>query len=184
MSKKWIVIIGIVVVLAIIGAVVSKDEDKAPTAPKAQVQATTEATTEAPTTQEPAIEAASLDELTEKMIEAISNTEPNTSARVDAIASFAKKAAKQKNEHVGNEAVIYIVDNYPNYFGSNEQMEKVILCGYFLEYLDYAERVTQIGQDVEQAVKYVYRGEETADSEATKLNLEQIWEIISSSELN
>ena len=128
------------------------------------------------------IDATTLDELISDMNEAIADTEPNSSERVDAIAFYAKDAAATKNEDIGNEAVLFIVNEYPNYFESSEVMEKALLCGYYLEYLDYAERVTQIGQDVEQAVKYVYRGVETAEDDATKENLAQIKEIIDTSD--
>ena len=127
--------------------------------------------------------ATNLEELYVDLREAIADTEVNSSARVDAIALYAKAAAKTGNEDIGNEAVLFIVNNYPDYYGSNEMMEKTMLCGYYLEYLDYGYRVTQLGQDAEQAVKYVYRGAETADSDATKENLDQLWEIIETSKL-
>lgn len=137
----------------------------------------------AATITEPVFEAKNLDELYADMLENISDHEINSSGRADAIAIYAKKAAKTGSEDIGNEAVLFIVNNYPNYYDSNEMMEKTMLCGYYLEYLDYSDRVAQLGMDVEQAVKYVYRGVETAEDDATKENLNQIWEIIESSKL-
>lgn len=128
------------------------------------------------------IDATTLDELIADMNEAIADTEPNSSERVDAIAFYAKDAAATQNITIGDEAVMFIVNEYPNYFESSEVMEKALLCGYYLEYLDYAERVTQCGQDLEQAVKYVYRGIETVEDEATQENLSQIKEIIDTSD--
>lgn len=180
MNKKWLVIIGVVVVLAIIGAVVSGSKDKTPE--PTQLQSPTQTKAEESTTEAP-IDVASLDELYNGMLKATKGKEPNTSAMVDAIATYAKKAAKQGNEDVGNEAALYIANNYPDFFSSNTQMEKIMLCGYYLEYLDHSDRVTQLGQDVEQAVKYVYRGAEDVSSNATQENLDQIGEILEESGL-
>lgn len=181
MKKKWIIIVGVVVVLAIIGAVVSGGRGEDAASEQQQPQAQTEAV---PTTEQaPAVEATTLQELYDEMLVAIKQTDPNTSARSDAIASFAKNAAMQKNRDIGNEAALYIANSYPDFFASNEQMEKVLLCGYYLEYLDHASRVTQLGMDVEQAVKYVYRGVEDVDSDATQENLAQIGEILEESGL-
>ena len=129
------------------------------------------------------IDATTLDELIAEMNEAIADTEPNSSERVDAIAFFAKDAAATKNEDIGDQAVLFIVNEYPNYYESAEVMEKAMLCGYYLEYLDYADRVTTLGMDVEQAVKYVYRGVEAVEDEATQENLSQIKEIIDTSNM-
>lgn len=133
---------------------------------------------------EPIFQAASLDELFADLQTNISDTDAGSSSRVDAIAIYAKAAAKTGNETIGNEAVLYIVNNYPNYYDSNETMEKTMLCGYYLEYLDYGDRVTQLGEDAEQAVKYVYRGIESTDDDSTKENLDQLWEIIETSGFN
>lgn len=130
------------------------------------------------------IEINTLDDLYADMRKSISDTDVNSSDRVDAIARYAKKAAKKGNGDIGDEAVIFIVENYPNYYDSNATMEKTMLCGYYLEYLDYADRVTKLGQDVTQAIKYVYRGVESVDDEATQINLDQIWEIIETSNLH
>ena len=165
-SKKSYIIIGIVavvIILAIIGAMASNND--------------------AGTIEErPTITASNLNELYEEMCEAVSNTEPNSSARVDAIASFAKEAATYPptagSKDIGNEAASLIINNYPNYFESVELMEKLILCGCYLENSYFGKDVSDCGQDVAQTVKYVYRGIETPDSDSTKANLQQIAELI------
>lgn len=61
-------------------------------------------------------------------------------------------------------------------------MERAISYGYWLEYAyqndeaarDYAE----LGMDLEQAVKYVYRGAESVEDDATQENLSQIRESL------
>ena len=165
-SKKSLIIIGIVaffIILAIIGAMTSNSDTE---------------TVEEPST----MNASNLNELYEKMCKAVNDTEPNSSARVDAIASFAKKAATYGstagNKDIGNEAAALIINNYPNYFESAELMEKLMLCGFYLENSYFGQDVSEVGADVAQAIKYVYRGEETSDSVSTKSNLEQIAELI------
>lgn len=165
-SKKGYIIIGIVaiiIVFAIIGAMTSNNDAE---------------TVEELST----INASNLNELYEAMCEAVSNTEPSSSARVDAIAEFAKKAATYGNtagnKDIGNEAAALIIDSYPNYFESVELMEKLMLCGIYLENSYFGKDVSDCGEDVAQAVKYVYRGIETPESDSTKANLEQIAELI------
>lgn len=171
---KWMVIAGAVVVLAVIGILVPKGEN----APESETQA--------PQTeqQQSAAQATTLDELYADLQESIANTEVNSSARVDAIALYAKAAAETGNEDIGNEAVLFIANNYPNYYGSNEMMEKTMLSGFYLEYLGHSDRVTELGESTEQAVKYVYRGAETVEADATQENLDQLWEIIETSKLD
>ena len=97
-------------------------------------------------------------------------------------------AAKQDIEENGvsdakrDEAVAFIVEHYPDFYADNETMERAISYGYWLEYAyqndeaarDYAE----LGMDLEQAVKYVYRGAESVEDDATQENLSQIRESL------
>ena len=105
--------------------------------------------------------------------------EPNSTAKVDALAREAKAVvAEGFTDEQRDEAVAFIVKNFPNYYGGNEMMEQAITYGYLLEYAykndagarDYAE----LGADVVQAVKYVYRGVETVLDDATRKNLLQV----------
>lgn len=169
-KKKWI-IIAVVAVVLIAAAVGGNTETQQP-------QATgTQATSKIPETQDPATEAVS-------EAEAKAEPEANTSAKVDALAL----AAKQDIEGNGvsdakrDEAVAFIVEHYPDFYADNETMEQAISYGYWLEYAyesdesarDYAE----LGMDLEQAVKYVYRGAESVEDDATQENLSQIRESL------
>lgn len=106
-------------------------------------------------------------------------SETNTSEKVDAIALDAKAATKESiTEEECEEAINFIVEHYPDYYSDNEIMEQTMFYGFWLDYAykddvsneDYAK----LGTDVAQAVKYVYRGAEKVEDDATQLNLEQI----------
>ena len=167
-KKKWI-IIAVVVVVLIAAAVGGNTETQQP-----QTQGT-QAVTEAPEAQEPITEATSETE-----------TEPaaNTSAKGDALALAAKHDVEENgvSDEKRDEAVAFIVEHYPDFYADNETMEQAISYGYWLEYAyesdesarDYAE----LGMDLEQAVKYVYRGAESVEDDATQENLSQIRESL------
>lgn len=123
-------------------------------------------------------EAKTLDDLIAALNESIADTEVGSTARADAIAMQAKADAKNATEDIGNAATVYIAETYPDFYDSTEIMEKVMYCGYYLEYSDFGDAVSQLGQDVEQAVKYVYRGAESAEDEATQENLDQIKKVL------
>lgn len=111
-----------------------------------------------------------------------STAEPNTSEMVDAIAREARAEAESGiDTNRRDEAVDFIVQNYPDYFSSNEVMEQTMYYGYLLEYAyqDSDRDYASIGQDAEQVVKYVYRGAETVEDDATQENLRQIQEDLS-----
>lgn len=163
-KKKWI-IIAVVVVVLIAAAVGGNTETQQP-----QTQGT-QAATEAPEAQEPITEATS---------ETETEPEANTSAKVDALALAAKHDVEENgvSDEKRDEAVAFIVEHYPDFYADNETMEQAISYGYWLEYAyesdesarDYAE----LGMDLEQAVKYVYRGAESVEDDATQENLSQI----------
>ena len=159
-KKKWI-IIGVVVIVLIAAAVGgNKDGDQTTgtSGTEPSIQSSAPAETDQPTAAEP---------------------EANTSATVDALARDAKDSvAAGVTDEKRDEAVAFIVEHYPDYYGDNETMEQAIFYGYWLEYAyaddeaarDYAE----LGMDMEQAVKYVYRGAEKVEDDATQKNLGQI----------
>lgn len=169
-KKKWI-IIAVVVVVLIAAAVGGNTETHQPQT------FGTQATSEAPETQDPATEAVS-------ETEAKAEPEENTSAKVDALALAAKQDIEENgvSDAKRDEAVAFIVEHYPDFYADNETMERAISYGYWLEYAyqndeaarDYAE----LGMDVEQAVKYVYRGAESVEDDATQENLSQIRESL------
>lgn len=111
--------------------------------------------------------------------------ESNTSAMVDYIASEAKKSANQSaSKEKRDEALDFISSNYPNYFTNNEIMEKSMYYGYYLEYAysknGSSNTYANLGMDVYQAVKYVYRNTETIEDTHVQENLLQIKESLSS----
>ena len=74
------------------------------------------------------------------------------------------------------EAINFIKENYPNYFESNEVMEKTMYYGYLLEYgyKNKNNNYADLGMDAYQVVKYVYRGAEKVEDISTQENLKQI----------
>lgn len=168
-GKKKRIIIAVVVVVLIAAAVGGNTETQQP-----QTQGT-QAVTEAPEAQEPITEATS---------ETETEPEANTSAKVDALALVAKHDVEENgvSDEKRDEAVAFIVEHYPDFYADNETMEQAISYGYWLEYAyesdesarDYAE----LGMDLEQAVKYVYRGAESVEDDATQENLSQIRESL------
>lgn len=169
-KKKWIVI-AVVAVVLIAAAVGGNTETQQPQTSR------TQATSEAPEAQEPVTETVS-------ETEAEAEPEANTSAKVDALALAAKQDVEENgvSDTKRDEAVAFIVDHYPDFYTDNETMEQAISYGYWLEYAyesdesarDYAE----LGIDLEQAVKYVYRGAESVEDDATQENLRQIRESL------
>lgn len=110
--------------------------------------------------------------------------DPNTSAMVDYIARQAKKSANiSATEEKRNEAIDFIVANYPDYFSNNELIEKTMYYGYYLEYA-YAKNGSEnlyanLGIDVYQAVKGVYRSVDKIEDDIVQENLRQIQEALS-----
>lgn len=162
-KKKWI-IVGVAVVLVLAAAVGgNKGSDQTAGTPSSEppTQASAPAESE-PSAAEP---------------------ELNTSAKVDALAREAKDSvAEGVTEEMRDEAVAFIVEHYPDYYGDNETMEQAMFYGFWLEYAydgdEGARNYYNLGMDMEQAVKYVYRGAEKAEDEATKENLAQIKESL------
>ena len=113
--------------------------------------------------------------------EAETMPEANTTAMVDYIAAEAQKSANQAaTDEKRDEAIDFIASTYPEYFSDNGTMEQAIYYGYYLEFAyDINEsQYAELGMDVEQAVKYVYRGTETVEDEHVQENLRQIAEIL------
>ena len=119
-----------------------------------------------------------LDEAFTAMRENASRTMESTTGRVDKIISIAKKDATAVDELVAEEAFEFIAQNYPEYYTDSATMEKIMYCGALLQYRYEGTGLEELGMDVVQAVKYVYRGAETVDDVATQENLSQIKEIL------
>lgn len=105
-------------------------------------------------------------------------TGANTTEMVDRIARQAKDDAEKASEKDLNNAYAFICKNYKNCFDSSETMEQMMYNGWLLEYAYEGDSdkndYYHLGQDAEQLVKYVYRGEEKPEDQATKENLSQI----------
>ena len=104
--------------------------------------------------------------------------EAGTSAMVDALVMQAKADAETAAEVDLQTAISFIKDNYPDYYSDNTVTEKVIYYGALLQY--YFEEDNHdlyvLGRDALEATKYVYRGAETVETEATQINLESVKE--------
>lgn len=166
-KKKWIIAAAVVLVLA---AAVAGNSDTYDNIKQDQQTEQSAQSTE-PDTQD-----------TEQAVDT-PEPEANASAKVDALALEAKAAAAEGvTDEQRDEAIAFIVDHYPAYYADNETMEQAMAYGFWLEYAykddeasrDYAE----LGMDVAQAVKYVYRGAEEVEDDATQENLRQIKETL------
>lgn len=152
-SKKKI-IIGAVVAIVILAALTSPSDETDNTVPESTTQ-----------TQKVA---------SENTTAASDLPEPNTSAMVDSIAMKAKEDAKNATEEKRNEYTQLIVDNYPNFYESNELMEQLMYAGCYLEYGFSGTTYEKLGMDTNQAIKYVYRNAEKPEDQSTQENLKQI----------
>lgn len=181
-KKKWIVIAAIVIIYVAVTR-----ENSTPII--SSVDPVTPATDSTTPVSEPeannTVESEVIEESTVTQ-ESESSTEPaaNSSAKVDSLA-FAAKEDVQENgvsDEQRDEAVAFIVEHYPDFYTDNETMEQAISYGYWLEYAyqdnDSARDYAELGMDLEQAVKYVYRGAEKVEDNATQENLDQIRESL------
>ncbi len=100
----------------------------------------------------------------------------NTSEMVDYLI---KKGKKESNDNLKSEAIQFVKDNINNLFRNNKTMENAIYYGSILEY-SYPTNSTEsnIGQDLVQAIKYVYRGTESETDISTQENIKQIKESL------
>ena len=138
-------------------------------------------TEESPGPQEPVKQAEAKEEPT-KAPEPTAKPESNTSAMVDSIISKARDDAASLTEEKAKEAFTAIYDSYPDFFTDNETMEKLMYYGALLEY-GYEgknDAFYNLGMDTVQAIKYVYRGVEKIEDEATQENLNQIHDTLES----
>ena len=101
--------------------------------------------------------------------------EPKTSAMVDQIASTAKDHASELTDDQANQIIEIIKNADHHFYNGPEEMEKYMWYGYLLDYkYDDSDPRSELGMDLYQAIKYVYRGAENVTDDATKENLDQI----------
>ncbi len=106
----------------------------------------------------------------------------DTSAQADSIARKARDAANSATDEDISTAYEYIKANYTDCFKDSTTMEQMMYYGWLLEYKYEGDTEKQdyytLGQNAEQLAKYVYRGSDTADSDSTKANIEQVGKSI------
>ena len=106
----------------------------------------------------------------------------DTSAQADSIARKARDAANSATDEDISTAYAYIKANYTDCFKDDTTTEQMMYYGWLLEYKYEGDTEKQdyytLGQSAEQLAKYVYRGSDTADSDSTKVNIEQVGKSI------
>lgn len=106
----------------------------------------------------------------------------DTSAQADSIARKARDAANSATDEDISTAYEYIKANYTDCFKDDTTTEQMMYYGWLLEYKYEGDTEKQdyytLGQNAEQLAKYVYRGSDTADSDSTKANIEQVGKSI------
>lgn len=101
--------------------------------------------------------------------------EKNSSAMVDQIAFTAKEYASTLSDEQANEIINIIREADHKFYNGPEEMEKFMWYGYLLDYkYDDSDPRSELGTDLCQAIKYVYRNVETVLDDATHENLLQI----------
>ncbi len=101
--------------------------------------------------------------------------EQNTSAMVDQIAATAKKYSEALTEEEVSKIIETIRETDHKFYDGAEDMELFMWYGYLLDSkFDDSDTRSQLGTDLCQAIKYVYRGAETILDDATQENLSQI----------
>lgn len=172
--KKWW--FWVIVVCIVMGGIAGGGETEEPVAPDA-----TEPTAIMETVEPPTENTEPVAEEPENEPEPAAEPEPNTSEKVDALAREAKAAvAEGVTDAQRDEAVTFIVDHYPDYYTDNEVMEQAMAYGFWLEYAyqddEASQTYAELGTDVSQGIKYVYRGAETVEDATTQESLRQIQE--------
>ncbi|RII33580.1 hypothetical protein D2A34_17785 [Clostridium chromiireducens] len=99
---------------------------------------------------------------------------PNTIEAVDEIISISKKDAQRVSDSEVKEAIMFINNNYNNYWSDNNTMRKAMYYGALLENSNSGEHMKELGKDTVQAVKYVYINVEKIGDKSTQANLVRI----------
>lgn len=146
-------------------------------APASSSTAASSENSSAPASTASSAEKTTLTEYAEAMYAAVSETEINSSARVDAIIMQAKDDAALVSSSIVADAATSIINNYPAYYGDDATMELYIYLGALLEYTNVSDDYAKLGQYTTEAIKYVYRGAESQTDEATLNKLAQVKEL-------
>lgn len=101
--------------------------------------------------------------------------EKNSTEMVDQIATVAKDNAPQMTDDQAMEIINAIRTADHKFYNGPKEMEKYMWYGYLLDYkYDDSDVRSELGTDLCQAIKYVYRNVETVLDDSTKANLDQI----------
>lgn len=101
--------------------------------------------------------------------------EKNSTEMVDEIASVAKGNIEQFTDSDAEKVIEEIRKAGHKFYNGPEEMEKYMWYGFLLDYkYDDSDPRSELGTDLTQAIKYVYRDVETVFDDSTKSNLEQI----------
>lgn len=99
---------------------------------------------------------------------------PNTSEAVDEIITISKKDAQRLSGSEMNKAIIFINNNYNNYWSDNYTMERTIYYGALLGNINSNEHIKKLGNDSVEVVKYIYTNTGKIEDKSTQDNLLQI----------
>ena len=101
--------------------------------------------------------------------------EQNTTEMIDQIAETAKNSAESMTDEQANEIINAIREADHDFYNGPEEMEKYMWYGYLLDYkYEDSDPRSELGTDLCQAIKYVYRGSETVLDDSTHEDLLQI----------
>lgn len=107
------------------------------------------------------------------------SAEKNSTAAVDEIASIAEANASAMTDEQAAAIIDAIRTADHKFYNGPEEMEKYMWYGYLLDYkYDDSDPRSELGTDLCQAIKYVYRNVETVLDDSTKENLNQIDEAL------
>ena len=105
--------------------------------------------------------------------------EENSSAMIDQIALTAKEHAEELTDELANEIIASIRGADHGFYDGADEMEKFMWYGYLLDYkYDDSDARSELGTDLCQAIKYVYRGAESVLDDSTHENLLQVDEAL------
>lgn len=101
--------------------------------------------------------------------------EKNSSEMVEQIARTAKSNIDKFSDANADDIIEIIRKAEHNFFTSTDEMEKFMWYGFLLDYkYDDSDPRSELGTDLTQAIKYVYRFIDSIYDDATQENLRQI----------
>lgn len=109
-----------------------------------------------------------------------SEPKPNTNEMVDYISKKAKADSGNATDEDVQKAINWLKNNKYSYFSGNDNMEKTMYYGFFLEdvYSGTGNDYEKLGFQAYKTVKYVYRGYESIQDESTQNNLEKLRNMV------